>query len=279
MPTSTAMSPKCSIDIATCMSTCSLLLLPIVYCGHLYIYLYSLLWLPAVYYGYLQSAMVTCCLLWLPVVYCGYLQSTMATCSLLWVPVVYYGYLQSTMGTCSLLWLPVVYYDYLQSTMATCSLLWLPAVCYGYLQSTMGTCSLLWLPVVYCGYLLPAMATCSLLWVPVVYYGYLWSTKAIPIASLQCCLVFCTQLLYYAYLVFIITASMLRSLHCLLSLPMLLSGLLTHSCIPCLVYMTIQSAMPKQSSELPIAFYARLVNFSNFRSILSNRMHITEFEV
>ena len=159
MPTSTAMSPKCSIDIATCISTCSLLLLPVVYCGYVYIYLHSLLW------------------------------------------------------------------------------------------------------------------------VPVVYYGYLWSTKAMPICSLQCCLVFCTQLLYYAYLVFIITASMLLSLHCLLSLPILLSGLLTHSCIPCLVYMTIQSAMSKQSSELPIAFYVRLVSFSNFRSILSNSTYIMEFAV
>ena len=36
MPTSTAMSPKCSIDIATCMSTCSLCSLPVVYCGYLY---------------------------------------------------------------------------------------------------------------------------------------------------------------------------------------------------------------------------------------------------
>ena len=123
------------------------------------------------------------------------------------------------------------------------------------------------------------MVTCCVLWLLVVYYGYLCSTKAMPIASLQCYLVFCTQLLYYAYVVFIITASMLLSLHCLLSLPMLLSGLLTHSCIPCLVYMTIQSAMPKWSSEPPVAFYARLVSFSNFRSILSNRTYITKFVV
>ena len=111
------------------------------------------------------------------------------------------------------------------------------------------------LPVVYCGYLYiylyslllaTTMATCSLLWLSVVYYGYLQST-----------MVTCD----------------------LLSLPMLLSVLVTHSCIPCRVYMTIQSAMPKQSSELPIAFYAHLVNFSNFRSILSNRTYITEFVV
>ena len=54
---------------------------------------------------------------------------------------------------------------------------------------------------------------------PIVQYGYL--------ASLQCCLVFCTQLLYYAYLVFIIAASsyMLLSLHGLLSLHNLLMQL------------------------------------------------------
>ena len=34
--------------------------------------------------------------------------------------------------------------------------------------------------------------------------------------------------------------------------------------------MTIQSAMPKQSSEFPIALYTHLVSFSNIRSILSN---------
>ena len=143
-----------------------------------------------------------------------------ATC----LPVVYYSYLQPTMATCSLLWLHVVYYLYV----------------YLYMYSTMATCSLLWLPVVYYLYLYlymySTMATCSLLWLPVVYCVYLQSTMTIPITSLQCCQVFCTQLLYYAYLVFIITASVLLSLHYLLNLPVLLSALLTHSCIPCLVY-------------------------------------------
>ena len=90
--------------------------------------------------------------------------------------------------------LPVVYYGYLQSTKSTMAT---------YLESTMGTCNLLsQLPAVYY-----AMGTCSLLWLTVVYYGY------IPIASLPCCLVFCTQILYYAYLIFIITAFVLLSLH------------------------------------------------------------------
>ena len=103
-------------------------------------------------------------------------------CSLLWLlclPVVYFDYLQSTKATRSVLQLAVVYYDYLQSIMVTCSLLWLSTIYYGYLQSTMGTCSLLWLPAVYYGCLY------------VVYYGYTY------IASLQCYLVFCTQLIYY----------------------------------------------------------------------------------
>ena len=54
----------------------------------------------------------------------------------------------------------------------------------------------------------------------------------IPIVSLQCSLGFYTQL-YYVNLVFIITISVLLSLY------YLLSALLTHSCIHCLVYMTM----------------------------------------
>ena len=129
----------------------------------------------------------------------------------------------------------------------------------------MSTCSLRWLPVVYYGYI------CSLLCLPIVYVGYLQSTMAIPIAFLQCYLIFYTQLLYYPYLVFIITAYVLLSLHCLLSLPMLytLSGL----------YRTVQSAMPKQSSELHAAFYTSLVSFSIIRSILFNRTYSMEFVV
>ena len=78
--------------------------------------------------------------------------------------------------------------------MACCSLLRLPAVYYVYLH------------VVYYGY-------------PAVYYGYLKSTMTTPVVSLHYCLVFYTQLLYYAYLIFIITTSELLSLHYLLSLP------------------------------------------------------------
>ena len=46
--------------------------------------------------------------------------------------------------------------------------------------------------MVYHPYCYSYMLSYSLLWLPVVYYIYL--------ASLQCCLVFYTQLLYYAYL-------------------------------------------------------------------------------
>ena len=161
----------------------------------------------------------------------------MASCSLLWLSVVYYGYLLSAKATCSLLWLPVVYLPYHTGGWPMPTSTAMSPKC------SIDIAIHAYLPVVYYCYLYIYLH--SLLWVPVVYYGYLWSTKAMPICSLQCCLVFCTQLLYYAYLVFIITASMLLSLHCLLSLPILLSGLLTHSCIPCLVYMTIQSAMSK----------------------------------
>ena len=55
--------------------------------------------------------------------------------------------------------------------------------------------------------------------------------------------------------------------------------MLTHSCMPCLVYMPIKSAMPKYHSKFPIAFYAHLVSFSNIRSILSNRTYTTEFVI
>ena len=123
------------------------------------------------------------------------------------LPVVYY------MAICSLLWLPIVYNDYL-------SLLWIPVVCYdivyfGYLKPTMATWRLLWLLVVYygCTYSLPSVLP-SLLYLPGLHYNCLcvaWS--ALPTG--------------------------------VLSLPMLLSALLTHGCIPCLVYMIIKSAMPK----------------------------------
>ena len=57
------------------------------------------------------------------------------------------------------------------------------------------------------------------------------------------------------------------------------SAMLTHSCMPCLVYMPIKSAMPKYHSKFPIAFYARLVSFSHIRLILSNRTYTTEFVI
>ena len=75
--------------------------------------------------------------------------------------------------------------------------------------------------------------TNSLLWLPVVYYYYL--------ASPQCYLVFYTQLLYYAYLVFITTASMFLSLYCLClaCLCYNYSTVLTYNCMPRLVQSTI----------------------------------------
>ena len=57
------------------------------------------------------------------------------------------------------------------------------------------------------------------------------------------------------------------------------SAILTYSCIPCLVYMPIKSAMPKYCSKFPTAFYTHLVSFGNIRSILSNRTYATEFIV
>ena len=121
----------------------------------------------------------------------------MATCYLLWLPVVYYGYMQSVLFTCSQQWLPVVYYKRL--------------------------------PVVYLGYLQSTMATCSLLWLPVVYYDYAYSLPSVLPSLLYAATPLCQPSLHYnnlcaAYLCY------------LLSLPMLLSALLTHSCIPCLVY-------------------------------------------
>ena len=79
---------------------------------------------------------------------------------------------------------------------------------------------------------------------------------------------------------YIVTASVKLSLHYLLSLPMLLSALLTHSCIPCLVYTWLSSLLCLSSLlELLIPFYACLVNFSNIKLILSDRTHSTRFVV
>ena len=53
----------------------------------------------------------------------------------------------------------------------------------------------------------------------------------------------------------------------------------TYSCMPCLVYMPIQSAMPKSSSEFPKAFFGDLVCFSDIKLILSNRTYSMEIIV
>ena len=175
----------------------------------------------------------------LPVVYYGYLQFTMSTCSLLY------------MSTCSLLWLPVVYHVYLQSTMSTCSLLCLPhVVYYVYLQSTF------------------AMATCSLLWL------YVQHSFSVVQSSIHSYSTLPTQSLF-------ITASLCAGQS---ALPIQLAHAIVCSAYPQLyilsdLYMIIQFAMPKQSFELPIAFYTSLVSFSNIRSILSNRTYGTEFVV
>ena len=118
----------------------------------------------------------------------------------------------SSCAFCGLLWLPVLYYA------------WLPAVYFGYLKSTMATCSLL-------------IATWSLLWQPVVYYGYTYSLSSVLSSLLY------SATLLYLYLVFIITASVLLCLHYLVNLPMLLSALLTNSCIPCLVCVWLSSVL------------------------------------
>ena len=123
--------------------------------------------------------------------------------------------------------------------------------------------------------ILSYMPICNLLWLPVVYYGY---TYSLPLV-LPC--------IHY-------NNSVLFSLYYLLSLPILLSALLTYSCIPTQfaypvvcsaylqlyslpgLYMTIRFAMPMQPSELPITFYALMVSISNIRLILSNRTYSTK---
>ena len=84
-------------------------------------------------------------------------------------------------------------------------------------------------------------------------------------------MVFYTHTLHIAMIPLV---PMLLSQHCLL-----ITAILTYSCMPCLVHMSIMSAMPKYHSKFLIAFYAHLVSFSNIRSILSNRTYTTEFIV
>ena len=135
-----------------------------------------------------------------------------------------------TPNTCSILWLPVVYYGYLYSIMATCSLLQLPVVYYGYLQSTMATYTLLWLPVVYCGYLESIMAICSLLWLSVV------TSCSLPLLYLQPSFSAAQSSKHNYFTMPTWPGLHYNSLYAAQSaLPKLLSALLTHSCIPCLV--------------------------------------------
>ena len=116
-----------------------------------------------------------------------------------------------------------------------------------------------------------------LLWL----YGHLWSTMATCIVYYGCTysfpsvlpIIFYTQLLYYAYLVFIVVASMLLSLHCLLCLPALLS---TNSWIPCLVYTWLSSLLCLSSLLSSITLCAQLISFA-IRSILSNRTYSMQF--
>ena len=101
-------------------------------------------------------------------------------------------------------------------------------------------------------------------------------------------LVCCTYLVF-AWLVYFPMAIATYSLLCIvyynwygcfvLSLPMSLSAIISYSCMPCLLYIPIKSAMPKYHSKFPIALYAHLVSFSNIKSILSNRTYTTEFAV
>ena len=177
---------------------------------------------------------------------------------------IYYGQLQSTTVTCTLPWLLVVCCDYLQFTKATCSLLWLAVVYYGYLQSTMATYSLLCLPAVY---------YYSHVQLPVVYYGYTYSFPSALPSLLNTVTLLCLPSLHY---------NSLCAAQC--ALPTQLTCAIVCSAYPQLytlsaLYMTIQSAVPKQSSKLHIAFYALLVSFNNNTSILSNRTYRTEFVV
>ena len=133
-----------------------------------------------------------------------------------------------------------------------------------YLDTLFYTC--LQLHAVHHPYCYGYMLTYSLLWLP-IQYGSL--------ASLQCYLVCCTQLLHHAYTQSSLEQPLVTMLGLcyLLSRPMLLSALLAYSCVACLVYMAIQSAI--LSIRFHIAFYACLVSFSNIKSILPNKAYTT----
>ena len=136
-------------------------------------------------------------------------------------------------------------------------------VYYPCLYSYLPSCTLLHMPIATC-------IQCIILTVMAIHlsidYSQLW--RPIHYGSLdspQCCLVCYIQLLYYVclYLVFIIIASSYDTQTVLTiqpSLPMLLSAMLAYSCIACLVYMAIQSAMLSslvsflQPSMLPSKF-------------------------
>ena len=82
------------------------------------------------------------------------------------------------------------------------------------------------------------MPTCSLLWLPAVYFGYLYSTMAIPLSlpSVLSSLLYTATLLHLPSLYYNCLCAQCLVWHYLLSLPMLLSALLTYSCISCVVY-------------------------------------------
>ena len=85
------------------------------------------------------------------------------------------------------------------------------------------------------GYLQSTMATRSLLWLSAVYYDYTYSLPLV-LPTL------------YAYLIFIITTSVLLSLHYLLSLPILLSAIhmysMTMTTYSCYVSLVFDVAIP-----------------------------------
>ena len=90
---------------------------------------------------------------------------------------------------------------------------------------------------------------------------------------------FFAYLVYYNWYGYLVAQSAMITYNTayLISQPAIITSSYMH--MPCLVYMSIKSTMPKYHSKFPIAFCAHLVSFSNIRFILSNGTYTTEFVV
>ena len=124
---------------------------------------------------------------------------------------------------------------------------------------------------------LPTFCLTSLLHLfSVLAYGY---SYLVFYACLIFTEAFFAYLVYYNWYGYLVAQSAMITYNTayLISQP----AIITSSCMhmPCLVYMSIKSTMPKYHSKFPIAFCAHLVSFSNIRFILSNGTYTTEFVV